>query len=79
MKKSLFDVGNDQLLVPLTCENHPEKMWLCRKISLSLSLPDGLYRYNHTRAFFYEGPGPECDCPSEKLYALIEDDRSNKS
>jgi hypothetical protein len=69
-----FEAGHDGLHVPLTCENHPELRWSCKKIALSKD-NDGKWRYNHSRNifFFSDYPAKECDCPASKLYAIIED------
>lgn len=75
MSKFEFEHGHDGLHVPLSCENHPQKRWSCKKIALSQD-KDGVQRYNGMRNLFYNlssdpTMGPECDCPVSKLYALI--------
>lgn len=77
MTKTEFAAGHDGLHVPLTCEDHPEKRWSVKKISLSPD-KDGKLRWNGSRSIFYKGHsdpnmGMECSCPVGKLYALLED------
>lgn len=67
-----FDAGNDGLHVPLTCENHPELRWSCKRIAITFD-SEGVGRYNQSRNIFYKGEGPECDCPSSKLRLIIEE------
>lgn len=67
-----FNEGGDGTHVPLACENHPELRWSCKKIALTQD-KDGRWRYNGSRHIFHKYEfGEECDCPSSKLYAVIE-------
>lgn len=71
MTRKEYDVGHDGMHVPLTCENHREKRWSCKKIATSVD-KDGIIRYNGARTLFYNlysipTMGPECSCPSEAL------------
>lgn len=72
MTKQQFDAGHDGLHIPLTCENHSELRWSCKKVALSLDAA-GKYRYNQQRKLFFITEGSEeCDCPAKCLYALVE-------
>lgn len=68
-----FNAGHAGMHVHLTCENHPDLEWSCKKIALSQD-KDGKLRYNGSRnIFFVTDDKPECSCPSSKLYALVQD------
>lgn len=73
MTQKEFDAGNDGLHIPLTCENHPDLRWSCKKVALTLD-DSGKLRYNGRRNVFFAGPlgERECSCPIEKLYAVLE-------
>lgn len=71
MTQEEFDAAGDGTHVPLSCEDHPELRWSCKRIALSLD-HQGKWRYNGTRnLFFKHETGEECSCPSSKLYALV--------
>ena len=74
--KQEFDEGHDGLHVPLTCEDHQDLRWSCKRVALSLD-GGGKYRYNGWRNLFYAGHDDrECGCPSSKLYAIFEESGS---
>ena len=79
MTRAEFDAGHDGLHVPLTCEDHPDLRWSCKKIALSQDA-GGKWRYNGHRRIFYVGSASrpdelveECECPTDKIYALFEE------
>lgn len=72
MTRKEFDEGYDGLHVPLTCENHPELRWSCKRIAISFD-KDGIGRYNQMRNIFYVSDAPECSCPSSKLRLILEE------
>lgn len=73
MTQSEFDAGHDGMHVPLTCENHPDLRWSCKKISVNLPDASGKMRYNQMRNIFFSTTDkPECDCPVSKLYVMVE-------
>jgi hypothetical protein len=73
MTQQEFDDGIDGTHVPLTCEDHPNLRWSCKKIALSLD-KGGRWRYNGSRnLFFKHETGVECACPTSKLHAVIEE------
>lgn len=71
MTQQEFNGGHDGLHVELACELHPELRWSCKKIALTKDAT-GKYRYNHSRHLFFKTGDGECDCPPDKLYAVIE-------
>ena len=75
MTRAEFDAGHDGLHVPLTCEEHPNLRWSCKKIAITFD-KDGVGRYNNRRHIFYSGRAveePECSCPIEKLKLILEE------
>ena len=54
--------------IPVTCKNHPEKLWSTKNISCI-----------GARSLFYDlrgtaGMGPECNCKTKDLRPLTEDE-----
>lgn len=80
MTRTEFDAGYDGLHVPLTCENHPELRWSCKRIAITFD-SEGVGRYNQSRNIFFSGAmangewqdAKECDCPSSKLRLILEE------
>ena len=73
MTEAEFEAGYDGLHIPLTCENHPNLFWSCKKIALSKDKEDGKWRWNGRRHIFFRGEYPEveCECPFTRLFAVI--------
>lgn len=77
MTRAEFDAGYDGLHVPLTCENHPELRWSCKRIAISFD-KDGKGRYNQCRSiFFFTKNARECDCPADKLILILEEENNS--
>jgi len=74
LTRAEFYAGHDGLHVPLTCEDHPNLRWSCKKIALSQDA-EGKWRYNGRRNIFFAShyPEVECECPTNKLLALLEE------
>jgi len=83
MTREEFDAGYDGLHVPLTCENHPNMRWSCKKIAISFD-KDGVGRYNQQRSIFFSGvldengkyddtQYKECNCPASNLRLILEE------
>lgn len=84
MTRQEFDAGYDGMHVPLTCENHPDLRWSCKRIAISFD-KDGIGRYNQQRSIFFvgelkKGGGytdryEECECPTSKLKLIFEEEK----
>jgi hypothetical protein len=72
MTQAEFDAMLVGDMVILTCDNHPELQWSCKKLSTA-PRADGKLTWNRMRGLFYATPElEECSCPIENLYVPIE-------